>query len=110
MKWHGKVGYVTTEPKEEGSDVYIPMRREISYYGEVMSQRTSYSSGFGSNDNITVNSTKISIIADMYAYDNSQHIKYVEYRNNLWEVTSIDDAQRPRIILTLGGVYNGSKS
>lgn len=60
------------------------------------------------NPNITLN-VKISFIADAYDHDNYQSIKYVKFgdSNVKWEVKSIVSINYPRIILTLGGVYNG---
>jgi hypothetical protein len=33
-------------------------------------------------------------------------MRYVEWMNARWKITSID-VKRPRVILTIGGVYNG---
>lgn len=57
------------------------------------------------NDNITLNNS-ISIIADAYAYENFFAIQYVKVMGTAWKVTSVE-VQRPRLILTLGGVWNG---
>ena len=52
------------------------------------------------------NTNKISILADPFAYQNFSNIKYVEYMDALWNVESIE-VQQPRLILNVGGVYNG---
>ena len=57
------------------------------------------------NDDVNIN-VSISIISDSYVIDNIYAIKYVSWMNNLWKVTDID-IERPRITLTLGGLYNG---
>jgi hypothetical protein len=57
------------------------------------------------NDNITV-SNSISIIADPFANQNFHAMRYVNWMGANWKVTNVD-VQRPRLILTIGGVYNG---
>ena len=57
------------------------------------------------NDDLNINMT-LSIVADPFAYQNFHQIKYAEYMGSKWKVSSIE-VQYPRLILTLGGVYNG---
>ena len=38
-----------------------------------------------------------------------QNIKYVEFMDSLWKVTSVD-MQYPRLVLSIGGVYNGPQA
>jgi hypothetical protein len=57
------------------------------------------------NDNINM-SNEISIVADPFANENFQSIKYIEYMGTLWRVNNVD-VQYPRLILRMGGVYNG---
>ena len=57
------------------------------------------------NDNLNIN-RQISIVADQFAYDNIGFIRYAEFMGSKWKVTSAEP-QQPRIVLTLGGVYNG---
>ena len=48
----------------------------------------------------------LSIVADPYAKENFQYIRYVEWMGTRWKVTNAE-VSYPRIILTLGGMYNG---
>lgn len=57
------------------------------------------------NQNLTT-SDEISIIADAFACKNFSNIRYVRYMGANWIVSSTR-LSYPRIILTLGGVYNG---
>ena len=103
-KWFGKVGYVIT--KETGPGVWTEEPTEFPYYGEVirnsfMNQQQSNST----NADLKVN-RQISIVADQFAYDNIGRIRYVEFMGTNWEVTTAEP-QYPRLLLTLGGVYNG---
>lgn len=51
-------------------------------------------------------SDEISVIADKFACKNFSNIRYVKYMGANWKVASVR-LRYPRIILTLGGVYNG---
>lgn len=101
-KFYGKIGFVRTV--ETVQDVWREEAVEIDYYGDVVKNSRSYQSTDNLNDNFLVTNT-ISILADDYAYNHSHEIRYINYMGALWKVTSIN-IQRPRIILTMGGVYN----
>lgn len=105
-RFYGEVGYVSTEPDETG--VFRPTPVEHSYYGDVLSLSTKWKSTDNLNDDIQV-SHKISILADPYAYQNFPYIKYVRWLDTRWTVTTVD-VEYPRLILTLGGVYNGPQT
>ena len=57
------------------------------------------------NNDISVGNS-ISIIADQHAIEHFFKIKYVRWAGVLWTVTSVE-VQSPRLILSLGSVYNG---
>lgn len=104
MKFRGKIGYVETVDKGYGVNEYEVT--EVVYRGDVLRAMTRWNRGDGLLDNLTV-SNQISVIADKYAYEHFQYIKYVIWEGVAWRVDSVDPSKRPRIILTLGGVYNG---
>lgn len=58
-----------------------------------------------SNDDLSLN-VQCSFIADAFAYQHFTEIKYIEYLGIKWKVTGVE-VQHPRLILTIGGVYNG---
>lgn len=106
MKFFGRVGYLDQEERPIGSGIYIETPVERTYYGDVIRNNRKRDQGTDTpNDNITVNNL-ISIVADAYAYDHVFCLAYIEWCGALWRVTNVD-IQRPRLILTLGGVYNG---
>lgn len=77
-----------------------------SYPGEVSTNWNARSSkGSSVNDDITITNV-ISILADEFAFNNFSNIKYVEYMGSKWKVASVEVAH-PRLILSLGGLYNG---
>lgn len=107
-RYHGRVGYVMPARVERG--VYL--EEEVStheYSGNVVNLSSRYVTGDGTNADISLNA-EFDLVADPFAYQNFQYIKYVEYMNAKWAVTSVK-VERPRLILTVGGVYreqNGS--
>lgn len=105
-KFYGKVGFLRTE--ETAPDVYSETLTERPYKGDVIRNQKRYQSSEGLNDDVVL-SNNISIVTDNYANENVFAIKYVLYKGVPWKVTNVE-IQRPRIILTLGGKYNGQES
>lgn len=103
-KFYGTVGYVDTVDK--GNGVFEEeVIGERPYRGDVTRTVRRFENGESLNDNLNV-SNEISIVADAYAYENFCHIRYVVWMGARWKVSSVD-VQRPRLILSMGGVYNG---
>ena len=102
-KYYGTVGYVLTRETSPGvyqeNDVI-----ERNYFGEIIKSVQKNESGDGLNDDLNV-SQDLDIMADEFAYLHSQFIKYAKMYGVKWKVKSIQII-RPRIRLTLGGVYN----
>lgn len=101
-KFYGKVGYLTTTETQPG--VWTEDIVEKNYYGDVSKKMSKWQVGEGLNDDKTY-SAEISIVADAFAYENFSNIKYIEFMGAKWKVNSIE-IQRPRLILTMGGLYN----
>lgn len=102
-KYYGKVGFIKTEETAPG--VYSEKSIERPYKGDI---QRNYRRWVASSENINSNLTLdniISIIADDFAYENTYAMRYVEFSGSFWEITNIE-LQRPRINLTIGGVYN----
>ena len=104
-KFYGKVGYAETIENPIGSGVWVNSITERYYYGDVLKNRSAWAQVDQKNDNLTV-SVNISIVADAYALNHFSAIKYIEWMGVLWKVVRIEP-QRPRLILELGGEYNG---
>lgn len=103
MKWHGVIGYCDTIETEPGIWEEVSFERE--YYGEIIRNTRQLQSANQVNDNINI-SNLISVIADPYAYKSFHSMRYVEFMGNKWKVTNVE-VQYPRLILTIGGLYNG---
>lgn len=103
MRFFGKVGYqIETESTDS---VWAKTMVAKSYFGDVIRNNTRRDTGDTINDQIDINN-RISIVADPFAFENFQNMKYVEWLKQLWNIKSIE-LQPPRIILEVGGVYNG---
>lgn len=102
-KFYGAIGYAVTEETAPG--VWEERITECMYYGELVRNTRKLQSADQLNDNINV-ANEISILADPFAYENFHSMKYVGFSGVKWKVTSIE-VQYPRLILTVGGVYNG---
>lgn len=104
-KFHGKVGYGESVEDPPDSGIHVDRMTEFSYFGEVIKNTSSPEPGVSLNDDISVGNS-ISIYADPYAIDHFMKIKYVEWAGVRWTVTNVE-VRRPRLILSLGSVYNG---
>lgn len=102
-KFYGKIGYAIT--KETTPGVWVEEIVERSYYGDVIRNIRRLQGSENLNDNINV-SNEISIVADAFANQNFHSMRYVEYMGTKWKVSSIE-VKYPRLILSIGGVYNG---
>lgn len=107
MKWCGVIGYVE-KMVETSPGVYTDKITERKYCGEVRRPAHSYQSNETLNDDINV-TNEISIVADPFAKKYSHLMKYVEFMGAMWKITKID-YNHPRLILTVGGVYNGKQA
>jgi hypothetical protein len=105
-KWYGIVGYVE-EPFEESPGVWRDKIIERTYSGEVIRNTSRWTtSSTSTNDDLNINN-QISILADPFAYNNFHSMKYIEFMGAKWKITGVEP-KYPRLILTVGGVYNGS--
>jgi hypothetical protein len=105
-KFFGAIGYGHTVETAPG--VHRMQITEKEYYGDVIRNTRQLREGEKLNNDIGVNNS-ISIVADAYANDNFHAIIFVEWMGALWDVSDID-VQRPRLLLRLGGVYNGPRA
>ena len=103
-KWFGKIGY--SNPEEFTPGAWSSEDVVHEYYGDISRNSTRWTGNSESiNDNLTVN-VQISIVADSFAIENFYSMKWIEYLGTKWKITNVEP-QFPRLLLTLGGVYNG---
>ena len=101
-RYHGYVGYAIDVEAYPG--VWEEQISEHEYFGDVIKNRMNIQQSGNVNAKITI-SNSISIIGDPFAYEHVYAMRYVTYLNKKWIITNID-IQRPRLILTIGGLYN----
>ena len=102
-KFYGVIGYAVTKMTEQG--IYEEQIVETEYVGDVIRNTRRLRDGSKINDDINI-SNQISIIADPYAANNFHTIRYVVFMGAKWKISEVE-VQYPRLILTLGGLYNG---
>lgn len=102
-KFYGKIGYASTVETKPG--VYEEQIVERSYYGDLIRNTRRLQSTDKVNDDINI-SNEISIVADPYATNNFHTMCYAVFMGTKWKISNVE-VSYPRLILTLGGVYNG---
>lgn len=105
-KFYGEVGYATQTETSPG--VWREQIVNRYYSGDILRNTSRMREAQVLNDNLTLDN-RISILADPYAYEQFHSIRYVKWLSALWKVTGVE-VQRPRLILTIGGVYNESST
>ena len=102
-KFYGEVGYAETVEKAPG--VWVDQIVSRNHLGDVVRNTRRLQSSDRANDDVNV-SVQISIVSNPYSDMHFHSIRYVKFMGAKWKVTDVDP-QPPRLILTLGGVYNG---
>lgn len=102
-KFYGEIGFATLRETTPG--VWKEQITKHKYFGDLLQNSRRLQSADQLNDNINV-TNEISIVADPYANANFHSMRYVEFMGAKWKVSNVK-VQYPRLILTLGGVYNG---
>ncbi len=101
-KFYGIIGF--SENKETRPGIWEEEVTERKYYGDILQFSRKWESGEHLNDNLNINN-KISIVADPFACQNFQTMRFIEWMDTKWKITNIE-IQYPRLILTIGGIYN----
>jgi hypothetical protein len=104
-RFYGEVGYGKAVETPPESGIWVDQITEMTYQGDILRDvRQSENTGDIIGD-IQINNS-ISIVADQFAIENFINIKYVRWAGELWTITSVE-VRAPRLILTLGTLYNG---
>ena len=102
-KYYGSVGYEDTVETDSG--IFKETITERQYYGDVVRNNRRLENSGEINDSINV-TNQISIVADPYAMQNFWKIRFATFMGQKWKVKDVN-VEFPRLILTLGGLYNG---
>ena len=103
MKFFGNIGFVMTEETSPG--VFEEVEDSRPYYGDVTRNQRRWQSNSDLNDDRLV-TNEISVVADAFLRSNIGAMRWVEWENSKWKISSVT-VEYPRIVLTLGGVWNG---
>lgn len=102
-RFYGVVGYAETVETSPG--IWGEVITERNYSGDILKNSKRSQAGENLNDDLVI-SNEFSIVADPYAQQNFHAMRYVVWMGAKWKITRVD-VQRPRLILSVGGVYNG---
>lgn len=106
-KYFGKVGYILGYD-EDVPGVHKANVVERDYFGDLTRNTRRWDMGENRNDDLSL-SNDISIVMDPFAMANFHSIAYVEYMGTKWKVNNVE-VNYPRLILHVGGVYNGEQA
>jgi hypothetical protein len=104
-RFHDVVGYGDSVESPPESGVWVDQITEIAYVGDVIRNIRKLGDGESLNNDLSVQNS-ISIVADQHATEHFFKVKYVRWAGVRWTVTSVE-VRPPRLILSLGSVYNG---
>ena len=102
-KFYGRIGFAETVETAPG--VWTENIVDYNYFGDIIRNARRLQSSDQLNDDINI-SNEISSVADPYANQNFHSMRYVEFMGAKWKITNVE-VRYPRLILTVGGVYNG---
>ena len=102
-KFYGIIGYVNSVEIRPGA--WKEQVTERTYYGDVTRNSRRLQSSDKVNDDVVINN-EIGIVADPYAINNFHSMRYVEFMGAKWKVSNVE-VKYPRLVLTIGGLYNG---
>jgi hypothetical protein len=102
-KFHGAVGFSSVTETADG--VMEDVITEKTYFGDVLRNSSAQREAGRVNDDVRLQHS-ISIVSDDYANSHVFAMRYVLWSGIRWTVISVE-VQSPRLLLTLGGVYNG---
>lgn len=105
-RFYGAIGF-ELDQRETAPGIYESSTVEERNYSGMLHKnfRKFESTANGVNDNMVLEN-RISIVCDNYMADNWPMIRYAVCNGVKWKVERAE-IKRPRIFLTLGGVWNG---
>lgn len=106
-KFYGSIGFVKSRETYAGSGIWEDVPFEKKYRGTIVKNIKRWESSEYLNKDLNISNT-ISIVADPYVLKHLTRIRYIKWLGSYWEITSVS-VEHPRLVLTVGGVYNGPK-
>ena len=102
-KFYGVIGFEVNQAMVSPG-VYQKEIVEKTYRGDMLRNKNRIRNDDQINQDIIFDN-RLSIISDPFANINFPQIRYVVLNGSKWKVMNAE-IQRPRIILTIGGLYN----
>ena len=102
-RYCGKIGFSIS--KETAPGIYEDDITERTYYGDVVRDLRKENRTDKIVRDVTI-SNSFSVVADPFAFENFQFIKYLKYMGIAWNVESVE-VQYPRLLISVGGRWNG---
>ena len=106
-KFFGIVGYALSNV-EVKPGVWEDQIVEYQYMGDLVRNSRRLDEVEKVNMDISVGNS-VSILANAYAREHFFAIRFLEWAGACWTVTDVTE-QYPRLLLRLGGVYNGPRA
>lgn len=101
-KYYGTIGYAKTQETSPGIWEEVIIKK--NYYGDIIRNGRKIENSDSINDSPNIDNS-ISIVSDAYAYENIFAMRYITWMGVKWKIRNVD-VQPPRLILSIGGVYN----
>ena len=101
-KCSGVIGYALAGETQPG--VWTEGITEKKYIGEIIKDNRRIVDQGEINGSINV-SNNISIISNRFMLANMEYMRYLTFNKSKWKISSVE-IKPPRIIITLGGLYN----
>lgn len=101
-KCSGVIGYALAGETQPG--VWTEGITEKKYIGEIVKDNRRIVDQGEINGSINI-SNNISVISNRFMLDNMAYMRYLTFNNSKWKISSVE-IKPPRIIITLGGLYN----
>lgn len=105
-KWYGMIGYGEMGETTPGN--WDDQITERPYYGDVIRNVRKLQGADKVNDDLNI-ANEISVVADPFACQNFHRMRYIEFMGAKWKISNVE-VQYPRLILTIGGVYNAGQT
>ena len=108
MRFHGAVGIATSTETSPG--VWQDVITERTFYGDVVRNASRRVAPLlippETNSGLALENS-FSILGDADAYANFKNFRYVTWEGDRWTIISVE-IMRPRLILTIGELWNGN--
>ena len=101
-KCSGLIGYALAVETRPG--VWSEGMTDKPYIGEIVKDNRRIVDQGEVNGSINI-SNNISIISNRFMLENMAYMRYLTFNNSKWKISSVE-IKPPRIIITLGGIYN----